>query len=69
VRAHPTECKVFPASTMSLSSSVLIAPGQSHWLGSGQKKSENDNYGREFVKCESKSQPGKVHDHFPCLFT
>ena len=37
VRAHQTDCKVFPASTMSLSSSVLIAPGQSHWLGSGRK--------------------------------
>jgi hypothetical protein len=24
------------------------------------KRTENENYGREFVKCESRSQPGNV---------
>jgi len=28
------------------------------------KKTENGNYGREFVKCESKAQPGKVCARF-----
>jgi hypothetical protein len=25
------------------------------------KRTENDNYGREFMKCESRPQPGNVH--------
>jgi len=62
--AHPREYMAGPITALCRSPAALIAPAWSRSCGLEQKKTENGNYGREFVKCESKAQPGKVCARF-----
>ena len=61
--AHPREYMAGPITALCRSPAALIAPAWSRSCGL-EKKTENGNYGREFVKCESKAQPGKVCARF-----